>query len=72
MDTAAIIKALGGATKLALRLGCGRSAVSNWPRDGIPAKFWNAVVDVARADGVDGITLDSVSRRPERAAAVAA
>ena len=66
MDAAAIVKALGGATKLALRLGCRRSAVSNWPRDGVPARFWNVIVELARVDGVGGVTLDTVSKRPSR------
>jgi hypothetical protein len=64
MNVLQIIKELGGTTKVAGRLGCKRSAVSNWPAAGIPARFWHAVVELGRQDGIEGITLDAVMRRP--------
>lgn len=44
-----IIKALGGATKLARHsdLMIRRSATANWPTDGIPAKYWPTLARIA-------------------------
>jgi hypothetical protein len=64
MDAREIIKQLGGPTKVALRLGCKRSAVSNWPAAGIPSKFWDAVVELGRQDQLDGVTKAAVRWRP--------
>jgi hypothetical protein len=47
MDATQIIRALGGATKISSQIGSSRSAVSNWPRHGIPARFWPALARLA-------------------------
>ncbi|MFH5926423.1 carph-isopro domain-containing protein [Roseomonas xinghualingensis] len=62
MDTADLIRKLGGPSVVASVVGSTRSAVSNWPKAGIPAKFWVPVFEAARAKGLDGVTLDVVQR----------
>ena len=47
-EVAALIKRFGGAAILAGLLGSSRTAVSNWSRDGIPAKHWHALVELSR------------------------
>jgi hypothetical protein len=62
-----ILRKLGGQTAVARKLGAGRSAVSNWPRDGIPAKYWPALARLAAAEDVTrDITID-VLEKHERA-----
>lgn len=56
---AEIIERLGGATKIASSLGCKRSAVTMWPKNGVPYRHWPALQDA-------GITLDALkATRPE-------
>ena len=65
-----ILHLLGGQTAVARKLGAGRSAVSNWPKDGIPAKYWPALARLAAEnEGTSGITIE-VLERHERAGAV--
>ena len=66
MDASDIIRAFGGATKVADITGSTRTAVCNWRRDGIPAKFWLTLIMAAQRVGVDGVTPDTVSWRPVR------
>lgn len=49
----ALVKALGGATAVAVQLGSSRSAVTNWYTSGIPAKFWLPLSELATARGLD-------------------
>lgn len=55
-----IIEAFGGASAFARSLGIEhrRSAVANWAKDGIPARYWPAISRAA--DGTDAawVTLD--------------
>lgn len=53
MDERVLIDALGGTRRLADSLGIGRSAASNWPKRGIPAHAWPAVLELARARGLE-------------------
>lgn len=68
MNAASIIKALGGPTKVAATVGSSRSAVSNWPKDGIPAKFWVPLLNAAEAANIEGVTLEALRQRPARSA----
>lgn len=62
-----ILYALGGVTRVSRALGVGRSAVSSWPRDGIPARHWPAVLRLANAiGGLDHITLESLEQHTYR------
>ena len=64
MDASQIIQAFGGPAKVAERFGANRTAVYNWRHTGIPARFWLTMVEAAKADGIAGITPDSVAWRP--------
>ena len=66
MAASDIISAFGGASRVAAITGASRSAVCNWRHDGIPAKFWLTLMDAADAAGLEGITRDAVSWRPDR------
>lgn len=67
MDASKIIRALGGATKLASLIGVGRSAVSMWPRNGIPARYWLTVARAAAADPkTSEITLEVIEAAHSR------
>ena len=52
MEHSRFIRALGGITVVARELGAGKSTVSNWPKRGIPAHAWPALLDLARRKGV--------------------
>lgn len=49
LTAAQIIKSLGGPTALSRRpeLDVQRSAIANWPREGIPAKYWPSLARLA-------------------------
>ena len=64
MDASEIIAALGGPVKVATRFGVSRTTVYGWRHEGIPARFWLAVLDAAAEDGLPGITRTSVCWRP--------
>jgi len=68
-DASDIIAALGGAARVAAMFGVSRTAASNWRRDGIPARLWFEVIDKAAELGVEGVTRETVSWRPEKVAA---
>lgn len=58
-----IISEFGGGTKMvaaleAVGVQVDREAVYKWRRNGIPAKFWNAIVRAASTAGKNGITID--------------
>ena len=48
----ALIDALGGTAALAARLGVGRSAVSNWRREGIPRSRHYEMARIAEGSGL--------------------
>jgi hypothetical protein len=60
MTAAEIIRALGGATQIAREIEVGRSAVSMWPRHGIPGRYWPALVRMASMRGIKQVTLDAL------------
>ena len=66
MDASQIIDEFGGPVAVAKRLGAGRTAVYNWRRDGIPAKFWLPLLDAAKAEGKGHITPEALAWRPRR------
>ncbi len=66
-----IIRAMGGGSKLAEKLGCGAPAISNWLQTGIPKGRWPDLIEIAEKDGIEGITLD-VLRKSASAEAEAA
>jgi hypothetical protein len=76
MDASQIIRALGGATKISGHIAASRSAVSNWPKHGIPARFWPALARLAAgSEDTKHITLEVIeaakpgqSVQPEQAA----
>lgn len=74
MTAAEIIRALGGPTFLATKIEAKRSAISNWPRDGIPAKFWMPLARIARDlhafVETQPITFDAIEAHTTRAAPV--
>lgn len=53
MNTADLIRALGGPTAIARRIGCTTSAVAQWGRAGIPRDRHLAVWQMALEAGVD-------------------
>ena len=61
-----IIDALGGTAKVAALTGSRPGAVRNWRRDGIPAKFWLRLLDVAREREVKCVTPEAIQWRPSR------
>jgi DNA-binding transcriptional regulator YdaS (Cro superfamily) len=71
MSPAEIITALGGKHALAALTGASPNAVTQWRRIGVPAKYWDVLVDHAAAKGVAGITfpaLRATKPAPGRAA----
>lgn len=66
MDASEIIRAFGGASKVAEVTGSTRTAVCNWRREGIPAKFWLTLIVAAEKAGIKGVNAETVSWRPAR------
>jgi hypothetical protein len=64
MDASQIIKLLGGPTKVAAITGARRSAVSNWNRAGIPARYWMPVLDAAKEKDLREVDVRAVQWRP--------
>jgi hypothetical protein len=61
-----IIDDLGGEGAVAERLGCGRSAISNWKVRGLPKGRWIDLVDMAAGMNLTvPITLEDVRRASE-------
>jgi hypothetical protein len=56
-----IIDLFGGPTKIAEGLGFRHvSRVVNWQRFGFPAQQWSAILDLALAEGLEGLDLDAL------------
>jgi predicted RNA polymerase sigma factor len=67
LDTRKLISDLGGAATLAETIGSSRTAVSNWPRDGVPSKFWHVLVEIAAEKEIEGVTFEALrAARPPR------
>jgi hypothetical protein len=49
LSAADIVKLLGGPTTLARHseIAAQRSAIANWPKEGIPARHWPAIARIA-------------------------
>lgn len=58
MDHTEIIDRLGGIPVLAVALNKHRSRISDWRRNGVPPAAWAALVEVARQQGVNGVTFE--------------
>ncbi|MCB9943476.1 MAG: hypothetical protein H6851_09660 [Geminicoccaceae bacterium] len=52
MNGKILIETLGGATRISREMGINPQTVSNWPKRGIPAHAWPALLDLARRKGV--------------------
>ena len=66
MDAADVIAKMGGPVAVSRRFGAPRTAVYNWRRDGIPARYWIEFQEAVKADGLD-IPLDAIRWRPRKA-----
>lgn len=58
MDHRAILNAIAHYTVIAQRLGVHPSSVCRWQSQGIPPEHWPAIVRMARAKHLRGITLE--------------
>lgn len=76
-DHRSLIDALGGGAALARKLGnCSPGAVRQWKIENrVPPKYWHKVVEIAAAEGVEGIdfrwldeNLSTSSSEPQEAA----
>jgi len=72
-SAAHIIDGLGGSTAVGDLLELPATTVASWKsRNSIPARHWSAILRAARARGVRGITLKSLTQlavaAPQRAA----
>jgi hypothetical protein len=63
----AVIRSLGGKTRLAEALGLGRDVLTKWHVRGIPSKYWHRVIELAAsASPPIDLTADDLSRsKPE-------
>ena len=66
MDARQIIDEFGGPVAVAKRFNAGRTAVYNWRRQGIPARYWLDFLNAAQAEGKPHITQAAVAWRPVR------
>jgi hypothetical protein len=64
-----VIRALGGYRELARSLGLDMSVTFRWPKRGIPSRRWPAIIEMAEARGIDGVTADALLRGQPREAA---
>jgi hypothetical protein len=65
-SVADIVRAFGGPTKLGRVVGASPQAINNMrARDFIPAEYWPALIEGARAAGVDGLTYEGLARFAE-------
>lgn len=55
-----IIDACGGKEALKVRFGASRTAIYNWRHDGIPARFWPDVVQMADEAGKLSVTFEAL------------
>lgn len=62
-EAASIIDALGGNAAVAAALGERTSNVWRWRQRGIPARYWHRIAELAREQGNEAITVETV-RRP--------
>lgn len=61
--SAEIVDEMGGSTALGEALGVPVTTVSSWrTRKWIPIKYWPAVIRLAKAQGVKGVTTESLTK----------
>lgn len=61
-----IIDALGGYAKAADAIGVPAGTVSAWKtRDSIPPAYWHRLVNAATAQGISGVSLETLARMSE-------
>lgn len=58
MTAPEIIHAFGGRQAIASLTGADPHAVTQWRRNGIPAKYWHVLVEHAGEHGLAGISFD--------------
>lgn len=65
LSAASIVRQLGGASALSRdpELPVKRSAIANWSKEGIPAKWWPALARIAaRSEATAHINLEALER----------
>jgi hypothetical protein len=62
MEHRTLIDRLGGYQKLAEKLGCNPVTAWRWQYNGIPPRHWLAVVELARAAGIRGVSVGALQR----------
>jgi hypothetical protein len=62
----AVIDELGGRHRIAQDLGVGTSAISNWLKDGFPRSRIPRLLQIAREQGADTVTLDRLIKMEAR------
>jgi hypothetical protein len=77
LSASQIVKAFGGPTVLSRHpaLAAQRSAIANWPKDGIPSRHWPALARIAASSSdTQHITIEELERHthPVSASAVMA
>lgn len=70
MTVTDIIKAFGGRQVVSLLTGAQPANISMWRTNGVPAKYWPALVEKARERGVEGVTFPVLeATKPAKVAA---
>lgn len=62
MDASLIIDSLGGNAAVGRALGEKPSTVWRWRERGVPARYWHRLAEMAQQQGVDGVSVDALSR----------
>jgi len=62
MDHCQVINALGGYRVLSRTLQVDAAAVWRWQKRGIPSTRWLRLVEIAKEQGVAGVTLEILAR----------
>lgn len=66
MDHGEIIRSLGGYKAVADDLELNHTTVFKWLKNGIPARRWVSIVNLAERNRLPGVSLDSIAKaRPE-------
>jgi hypothetical protein len=65
------IRAAGGRTHVARTFGLAPDTVKDWPKRGIPARYWHHIVQMA-ADRLPGLSIEKLEQAKSPSAAEAA
>lgn len=60
MNVTQVIEALGGYKRTCTLLGISRSLLVAWEREGIPARRWHQIAEVAALSDIPGITVETL------------